>query len=100
MHDSDRLGPERPGYGAAPAQGSQSFRLAAGPEVFDQNDTDMTPQLTKMKEAKVDFIIAVLAGAGRRADRQEHAEDRAEDPVDRRPGRSSRRTSSSSAARS
>jgi len=32
--------------------------LAAGPEVFDQNDTDMTAQLTKMKEANVDFIIA------------------------------------------
>jgi branched-chain amino acid transport system substrate-binding protein len=30
----------------------------AGPEVFDQNDSDMTAQLTKMKEAKVDFIIA------------------------------------------
>jgi branched-chain amino acid transport system substrate-binding protein len=30
----------------------------AGPEVFDQNDTDMTPQLTKMKDARVDFIIA------------------------------------------
>ena len=29
----------------------------AGPEVFDQNDTDMTPQLTKMKDAKADFII-------------------------------------------
>ena len=32
--------------------------LVAGPEVFDQNDTDMTPQLTKMQDAKVDFIIA------------------------------------------
>ncbi len=33
--------------------------------MFDQNDTDMTPQLTKMKEAKVDFIIAYsLAPAG------------------------------------
>ena len=30
----------------------------AGPEVFDQNDSDMTAQLTKMQEAKVDFIIA------------------------------------------
>jgi branched-chain amino acid transport system substrate-binding protein len=37
----------------------------AGPEVFDQNDTDMTAQLTKMKEAKTDFIIAyALAPAG------------------------------------
>src|SRR6478672_8529923 len=32
--------------------------LAAGPEVFDQNDSDMTTQLTKMRDAKVDFIIA------------------------------------------
>ena len=33
--------------------------LTAGPEVFDQNDTDMTPQLTKMKEAneKCPFIV-------------------------------------------
>ena len=39
--------------------------IAAGPEVFDQNDTDMTAQLTKMKEAKTDFIIAyALAPAG------------------------------------
>ena len=39
--------------------------VAAGPEVFDQNDTDMTPQLTKMKEANVEFIIAYsLAPAG------------------------------------
>jgi branched-chain amino acid transport system substrate-binding protein len=39
--------------------------IAAGPEVFDQNDTDMTPQLTKMKEANVEFIIAYsLAPAG------------------------------------
>ena len=37
----------------------------AGPEVFDQNDTDMTPQLSKMKDAKVDFIISYsLAPAG------------------------------------
>jgi branched-chain amino acid transport system substrate-binding protein len=32
--------------------------LLAGPEVFDQNDSDMTTQLTKMRDAKVDFIIA------------------------------------------
>ena len=32
--------------------------LAAGPEVFDQNDLDMTTQLTKMRDAKVDFVIA------------------------------------------
>jgi len=39
--------------------------VAAGPEVFDQNDTDMTPQLTKMKEANVEFIMAYsLAPAG------------------------------------
>ena len=37
----------------------------AGPEVFDQNDTDMTAQLTKMKDAKVDFVICYsLAPAG------------------------------------
>jgi branched-chain amino acid transport system substrate-binding protein len=35
-----------------------NLTIAAGPEVFDQNDTDMTAQLTKMQEAKVDFIIA------------------------------------------
>jgi branched-chain amino acid transport system substrate-binding protein len=39
--------------------------FVAGPEVFDQNDTDMTAQLTKMKDAKVDFIISYsLAPAG------------------------------------
>ena len=39
--------------------------LVAGPEVFDQNDTDMTTQLTKMQEAKAEFIIAYsLAPAG------------------------------------
>ncbi len=39
--------------------------LVAGPEVFDQNDTDMTVQLSKMEEARVDFIIAyALAPAG------------------------------------
>lgn len=35
-----------------------NINLAAGPEVFDQNDSDMTAQLTKMQDAKVDFIIA------------------------------------------
>lgn len=39
-----------------------NINLVAGPEVFDQNDTDMTPQLTKMKDAKVDFIIAYSLG--------------------------------------
>ena len=39
--------------------------VAAGPEVFDQNDSDMTAQLTKMRNANVDFIIAyTLAPAG------------------------------------
>jgi branched-chain amino acid transport system substrate-binding protein len=39
--------------------------VVAGPEVFDQNDTDMTSQLTKMKDAKADFIISYsLAPAG------------------------------------
>ena len=32
--------------------------LAAGPEVFDQNDSDMTTQLTNMRDAIVDFVIA------------------------------------------
>jgi branched-chain amino acid transport system substrate-binding protein len=42
-----------------------SLTFVAGPEVFDQNDTDMTAQLTKMKDAKVDFIISYsLAPAG------------------------------------
>jgi branched-chain amino acid transport system substrate-binding protein len=35
-----------------------NLNLVAGPEVFDQNDSDMTAQLTKMQDAKVDFIIA------------------------------------------
>ena len=39
-----------------------NLALVAGPEVFDQNDTDMTAQLTKMKDAKVDFIIAYSLG--------------------------------------
>ena len=42
-----------------------NIQVVAGPEVFDQNDTDMTQQLAKMKEAKVDFIISYsLAPAG------------------------------------
>jgi branched-chain amino acid transport system substrate-binding protein len=42
-----------------------NIALSAGPEVFDQNDTDMTPQLTKMKEGQVDFLISYsLAPAG------------------------------------
>jgi len=60
----DRLGPERPRYRAAPAQGGQS-RPRGRPEVFDQNDTDMTTQLTKMQDAKAEFIIVYsLAPAG------------------------------------
>jgi len=35
-----------------------NLNLVAGPEVFDQNDSDMTAQLTKMQEGKADFIIA------------------------------------------
>ncbi|MBV8524728.1 MAG: ABC transporter substrate-binding protein [Acetobacteraceae bacterium] len=39
--------------------------VVAGPEVFDQNDTDMTAQLGKMKAANVDFIISYsLSPAG------------------------------------
>ncbi len=36
--------------------------IVAGPEVFDQNDSDMTAQLLKMKDAKADFIIAYSLG--------------------------------------
>jgi branched-chain amino acid transport system substrate-binding protein len=35
-----------------------NLNLVAGPEVFDQNDSDMTTQLTKMRDANADFIIA------------------------------------------
>jgi branched-chain amino acid transport system substrate-binding protein len=31
--------------------------LAAAPEVFDQNDTDMTAQVSKMRDANLDFLI-------------------------------------------
>ncbi len=42
-----------------------NLNVVAGPEVFDQNDTDMTTQLTKMKDARADFIISYcLAPAG------------------------------------
>lgn len=42
-----------------------NLKVVAGPEVFDQNDTDMTAQLAKMKEANTDFIISYsLAPAG------------------------------------
>jgi branched-chain amino acid transport system substrate-binding protein len=42
-----------------------NIQVVAGPEVFDQNDTDMTSQLAKMKDAKADFIISYsLAPAG------------------------------------
>ena len=42
-----------------------NLQIAVGPEVFDQNDTDMTAQLAKMQQGKVDFIIAyALAPAG------------------------------------
>ena len=34
-----------------------NLNLVAGPEVFDQNNSDMTAQLTKMKDARVDFIV-------------------------------------------
>jgi branched-chain amino acid transport system substrate-binding protein len=35
-----------------------NLTFVAGPEVFDQNDTDMTAQLTKMRDANCDFIIS------------------------------------------
>ena len=41
-----------------------NLNLVAGPEVFDQNNSDMTTQLTKMRDAKVDFIIAYSLAPG------------------------------------
>jgi branched-chain amino acid transport system substrate-binding protein len=41
-----------------------NLNLAAGPEVFYQNDSDMTTQLTKMRDAKVDFVIAYSLAPG------------------------------------
>jgi branched-chain amino acid transport system substrate-binding protein len=41
-----------------------NLNLVAGPEVFDQNDSDMTTQLTKMRDAKVDFVIAYSLAPG------------------------------------
>ncbi len=41
------------------------IELAAEPQVFDQNDTDMTAQLSKLRDANVDFIVSYsLAPAG------------------------------------
>ena len=57
MHDST-------GWGQSGRDSAQrlfneaGLTFAAGPEVFDQNDTDMTAQLTKMQDANVDFIIS------------------------------------------
>ena len=64
MHDSTGWG--QSGRDTALRQLKEAkVEIVAGPEVFDQNDTDMTAQLTKMREAKVDFIIAYsLASAG------------------------------------
>jgi branched-chain amino acid transport system substrate-binding protein len=39
-----------------------NLNLVAGPEVFDQNDSDMTAQLTKMKEAKCDESRSLARG--------------------------------------
>jgi branched-chain amino acid transport system substrate-binding protein len=64
MHDSTGWG--QSGRDTALRQLKEAnVDLVAGPEVFDQNDSDMTAQLTKMQDAKVDFIIAYsLAPAG------------------------------------
>ena len=64
MHDSTGWG--QSGRNTALRQLKEAnVDLVAGPEVFDQNDSDMTAQLTKMRDAKVDFIIAYsLAPAG------------------------------------
>ena len=40
------------------------LNLVAGPEVFDQNNSDMTTQLTKMRDAKVDLVIAYSLAPG------------------------------------
>jgi len=64
MHDSTGWGQSGRDT-AARLLKEANIPVAAGPEVFDQNDTDMTPQLTKMKDAKTDFIISYsLAPAG------------------------------------
>src|ERR1700704_803988 len=57
MHDSTGWGQSGRDT-AARLLKEANIPVAAGPEVFDQNDTDMTPQLAKMKEAKVDFLIS------------------------------------------
>src|SRR5262249_26757101 len=64
MHDSTGWG--QSGRNTALRQLKEAnVDLVAGPEVFEQNDSDMTAQLTKILDAKVDFIIAyALAPAG------------------------------------
>jgi branched-chain amino acid transport system substrate-binding protein len=64
MHDST-------GWGQSGKETSTRLMQAAGmsfcvdPQVFDQNDTDMTTQLAKIKEANAEFIISfALAPAG------------------------------------
>jgi len=64
MHDST-------GWGQSGRETAQNLAKAVGmsfvgePQVFDQNDTDMTAQLAKLRDAKVEFIIAYsLAPAG------------------------------------
>jgi len=57
MHDSTGWG-QRGRDTALRLLKDASLNLVAGPEVFDQNDSDMTTQLTKMRDAKVDFVIA------------------------------------------
>ena len=65
MHDSTGWGQSGRDTALRLLKEATACRFVAGPEVFDQNDTDMTAQLTKMKDAKVDFIIAYsLAPAG------------------------------------
>src|SRR5713226_2752635 len=64
MHDSTGWGQSGRDT-AARLLKEANIPVAAGPEVFDQNDSDMTAQLTKMQEAKAEFIIAYsLAPAG------------------------------------
>jgi len=64
MHDST-------GWGQSGRETAQNLAKEAGmsfagePQVFDQNDTDMTAQLAKLRDANVQFIIAYsLAPAG------------------------------------
>ncbi len=64
MHDSTGWGQSGRATALRLAKDA-GMEFAAEPQVFDQNDTDMTAQLAKLRDAKVEFIIAYsLAPAG------------------------------------